>query len=380
MLTIGFESSANKLGIALTNGTTIISNHRLTFITPPGSGFRPSETASHHRSKILFLLRKVLDDSKIKLKDVDLFSFTRGPGMSQPLLVSGLVCRTLAIRYSKPIIGVNHCVAHIEMGRVVTGAFDPVVLYVSGGNTQIIGYRSDKNNDNENGDDENKRKGFKDDKIKGEDEVKDSKNGLKDEFNNKDLIKINNNTGKYVIFGETLDIAIGNCIDRVCRELKVSNDPSPGQNFEELAIKGVNYHPLPYVIKGMDISFSSIVDHVKELIKKNISKEDIAFSVQETLFSMLVEVTERALAFLNKSEILMVGGVACNKRFQEMMDIMAKERGCRLYSTDERYCIDNGAMIACTAYMMYKSGIRNKLSETSVVQRFRTDEVDVLWR
>ncbi|KAG0419414.1 putative tRNA N6-adenosine threonylcarbamoyltransferase [Dictyocoela roeselum] len=358
MLILGFESSANKLGIAITRETILISNERLTFVTPPGSGFRPTETATHHRSKILDLLRKVLDESKIKLSEIDLFSFTRGPGMSQPLLVSAIVCRTLALRYNKPIIGVNHCIGHIEMGRVVTGAIDPVVLYVSGGNTQIIGYRGNKNKDST-----------------PQNTV--SAGNADDEWNDGQLRK---KSGKYVIFGETLDIAIGNCIDRVCRELKISNDPSPGQNFEQIALKGHTYHQLPYVIKGMDISLSSVVDHTKELLKNNINNADIAFSVQETLFAMLVEVTERALAFLNKKEILMVGGVACNKRLQKMMNIMANERGCKLYSTDERYCIDNGAMIACTAYTMFKSGVRHLIEETGVIQRFRTDEVDILWR
>lgn len=102
--------------------------------------------------------------------------------------------------------------------------------------------------------------------------------------------------------------------------------------------------------------------------------------LQETLFAMLVEITERAMAHVGCKDVLIVGGVGCNKRLQQMMEIMVGERGGYLYSTDDRYCVDNGAMIAWPGLLAFKAGLTTPLEETGCVQRFRTDDVLVTWR
>lgn len=212
------------------------------------------------------------------------------------------------------------------MGRVVTGAKNPVVLYVSGGNTQVI-----------------------------------ARSG-----------------GKYSIFGETLDIAAGNCIDRFCREVGLPNAPAPGLNVELAAREGKNYIPLPYNVKGMDVSFSGILTSVCEKIATGqYTTEDLCFSVQETVFAMLTEITERALAHCEGTDVLIVGGVACNRRLQEMVGQMAEMRGARLCAMDERYCIDNGAMIAYAGSLIVNRAI--PVEEATICQRYRTDEVVVDW-
>lgn len=343
---IGFEGSANKIGIGIVRDGKVLSNPRHTYITPPGEGFRPNLTAKHHQSVVLDLLDKALKEANISsLADIDVFCFTKGPGMGAPLIVVATVVRTLAQLYNKPLVGVNHCIGHIEMGRLVTQADNPVVLYVSGGNTQVIAYSEHR----------------------------------------------------YRIFGETIDIAVGNCLDRFARLIKLSNDPSPGYNIEQLAKKGVNYIPLPYTVKGMDVSFSGILSHIKSLITGNkqtrrkdnqtkpnqYTNEDLCFSLQETIFSMLVEITERALAHVGSKQVLIVGGVGCNVRLQEMMGVMCKERQATVCATDERYCIDNGAMIAQAGYEMFQADKDRKgmtLDETSCSQRYRTDAVYVNWR
>lgn len=218
------------------------------------------------------------------------------------------------------------------MGRLITGAKNPTALYVSGGNTQIIAYS---------------RK-------------------------------------RYRIFGETIDIAVGNCLDRFARVLQLSNDPSPGYNIEQMAKKSSNYTPLPYCVKGMDVSFSGILSFLEEnidsLLATGYSKEDLCFSLQETIFAMLVETTERALAHCNSSEVLIVGGVGCNVRLQEMMGEMCKERSAQLFATDERFCIDNGIMIAQAGAEMFGAGLTTKWEDTFITQRYRTDEVETVWR
>lgn len=332
-MVIGLEGSANKIGIGIIRDGEVLSNPRATYITPPGEGFQPSETAKHHRQHVLRLTKQALEEAKVEPKDLDAICYTKGPGMGAPLLTVALVARTLSQLWNKPIIGVNHCIGHIEMGRLITGARNPTVLYVSGGNTQVISY-------------ENKR---------------------------------------YRIFGETIDIAVGNCLDRFARCLKLSNDPSPGYNIEQAAKRGTKYFELPYCVKGMDVSFSGLLSFIEsrapQLLKKaEYTPEDLCYSLQETVFAMLVEITERAMAHCNSSEVLIVGGVGCNLRLQEMMAKMCEERGAHLFATDERFCIDNGAMIAQAGYEMFKAGMFTKWKETTITQRYRTDQVEIKWR
>ncbi|XP_057337597.1 probable tRNA N6-adenosine threonylcarbamoyltransferase [Microplitis mediator] len=333
VVAIGFEGSANKLAIGIIRDNEVLSNVRRTYITPPGEGFLPKETAAHHRAHVLEVLKKALSDAKLTMTDVDVICYTKGPGMGGPLTVLALVARTVAQLYNKPMVAVNHCVGHIEMGRLITGSKDPTILYVSGGNTQIIAYSRQR----------------------------------------------------YRIFGETIDIAVGNCLDRFARLLKLSNDPSPGYNIEQMAKNGKKLAPLPYVVKGMDVSFSGILSHIEERLDDwlntgKYTKEDLCFSLQETTFAMLIEITERAMAHVGSSEVLIVGGVGCNERLQEMMDIMCKERDAKLYATDERFCIDNGVMIAVAGLLQYKTGKPTPWTETTCVQRYRTDDVFVSWR
>lgn len=272
VVAIGFEGSANKLGIGIVRDGVVLSNVRHTYHAPPGQGFLPRDTAIHHRKHVLDVLRRSLDEAGVKPEDIDCVCFTKGPGMGAPLVAVAVVARTVAQLWGKPLVAVNHCIGHIEMGRLVTGAQNPTVLYVSGGNTQVIAYSQQK----------------------------------------------------YRIFGETIDIAVGNCLDRFARVLKLSNDPSPGYNIEQLAKQGRKYIELPYVVKGMDVSFSGILSHIETISRDKLERSectaaDLCYSLQETVFAMLVETTERAMAHCGSQEVLIVGGVGCNVRLQEMM-------------------------------------------------------------
>ncbi|XP_068777973.1 tRNA N6-adenosine threonylcarbamoyltransferase isoform X1 [Struthio camelus] len=308
---LGLEGSANKVGAGLVRDGAVLSNPRATYVTAPGHGFAPGAAARHHRRRLPGLVAAALREAGLRAADVDAVAFTRGPGMGAPLAVVAAAARTLAQLWDRPLLGVNHCVGHIEMGRLVCGARDPLVLYVSGGNTQVIAFAR----------------------------------------------------RRYRILGETLDVAVGNCLDRFARALQISNDPSPGYNIEQLAKKGTKLLELPYVVKGLDVSFSGLLSHI-----------------EETVFAMLVEVTERAAAQCRSPEVLLVGGVGCNERLQEMLGAMCSARGARLCATDERFCVDNGAMIAQAGWEMLRSGQVTDIARSGVTQRYRTDEVEVTWR
>ncbi|KAJ9652231.1 putative tRNA threonylcarbamoyladenosine biosynthesis protein kae1 [Neophaeococcomyces mojaviensis] len=354
MIAIGLEGSANKLGVGIiyhpernknsskpAPPAQILSNIRHTYVSPPGEGFLPKDTALHHRAHVTDLVRRCLKEAKLTIDDVNCVCYTKGPGMGAPLQSVAIAARTLSLLWDKPLVGVNHCIGHIEMGREITGATNPVVLYVSGGNTQVIAY----------------------------------------------------STQRYRIFGETLDIAVGNCLDRFARTLNISNDPAPGYNIEQLAKSGKVLLDLPYAVKGMDCSFSGILARVDEYAAQMyagklvdpttgapITPEDLCFSLQETVFSMLVEITERAMAHVGSNQVLIVGGVGCNERVQEMMGIMARSRGGSVYATDERFCIDNGIMIAHAGLLAHATGFETELKDSTCTQRFRTDDVFIAWR
>jgi len=367
---LGIEGSANKCGVGIlaynpkTSTYQTLSNPRKTYVSPKGCGFLPKETAWHHQAHVVALIRAALneafpqdentsDDTQQHKPEeyLSAIAFTLGPGMGGPLKSCAIAARSLSLLWNIPLIAVNHCIAHIEMGRVATAASDPVVLYVSGGNTQVIAYSD----------------------------------------------------GRYRIFGETIDIAVGNCLDRFARVVGLSNDPSPGYNIELEARKHTEDKPLkfvelPYVVKGMDVSFSGLLTFIEELTrKKNLfvkdgeekqnenqyTMTDLCYSLQETIFAMLIEITERTMAHCGQNSVLIVGGVGCNKRLQGMMADMVVDRGGTLCAMDHRYCIDNGAMIAQAGMFGLQFGSKDmvvKMEDTECTQRFRTDQVEVVWR
>jgi len=324
MLCLGIESTAHTFGVGIVNDKgDVLANVKKTY-QPKAGGIHPKEAAQHHTDNAIDVIKNALTTAKVKLSDIDLIAFSQGPGIPNCLRVGAVVARTLALRLNKPIIGVNHCISHVEIGKLKSGAKDPVTLYVSGGNTQVLAFVG----------------------------------------------------GRYRCFGETMDTAIGNAIDQFGRELGI---PHPGgPKVEEMAKKG-KWIELPYVVKGMDLSFSGILSEVVRKFKNGAKKEDLCFSFQETAFSMLTEVVERAVAHTDKEEVLLTGGVAANKRLQEMLSIMCKERGAKFHTVPFDLAGDNGSMIAWTGILMHKSGQKHELSDTKIRQKWRTDEVDVTW-
>lgn len=327
MIVLGIESTAHTLGIAVIDGKNkkVLSNVINGFTTKKG-GMIPAQVADHHVDVYDTVLREALAKAKVNLSDIDLISFSQGPGLGHCLRIGAFAAKTLSLKLGKPIIGVNHCIAHLEIGRMLTNAKDPVLLYASGANTQVIAYEA----------------------------------------------------GKYRVFGETLDNGIGNFIDSLAREMGLGFPGGP--KIYELSLKGRKYIELPYTVKGMDVSFGGLLTNLKNKLNQGHSKEDIAYSVQETAYAMLVEVAERAMAHTGKDELLLGGGVACNKRLQEMAKIMCSERGAKCYILENQFNVDNAAMIAWLGYIQYKSGMRTRIEDSNILPYERTDDVVVKWR
>jgi N6-L-threonylcarbamoyladenine synthase/protein kinase Bud32 len=323
MICLGIESTAHTLGIGICKNRRILANEKSVYKPPEGSGIHPTMAAKHLDKTKEEVLAKALEQAGLAIHDIDVLAFSQGPGLPPCLKVGLEFSKKLRSETNKPLVGVNHCVAHIEIGKLTTRAKNPVVLYVSGGNTQVIGFSA----------------------------------------------------GRYRVFGETIDISIGNAIDQFIR--KTLGEHPGGPVMDRLAKKG-RYVELPYVVKGMSLSFSGILTSALQKYKKGVSLKDLCFSFEETSFAMLTEVTERALAHLGRGEVLLTGGVAQAPRLQEMLGIMCRQRGAKFFVVPKEYASDNGAMIAWNGMVAYKHG-QKSLQKPDFIQKWRADEVDVCW-
>ncbi len=323
MIVFGLEGTAWNLSAALVDESGVIYEKAATY-TPARGGIHPREAAQHHAEHMPKVVGDVIGFARKEGLQMDGIAFSQGPGLGPCLRTVATAARALSLRYELPLVGVNHCVAHIEVGKWQSGASDPAVIYVSGANSQVLALRQ----------------------------------------------------GRYRIFGETLDISVGNAIDKFARSVGL---PHPGgPKVEELARGAKEYIPLPYTVKGMDLSFSGLSTAATEAAKKH-ELADVCYSLQETAFAMLVEVTERAMAHAEKKEAMLVGGVGANKRLGEMLEIMCQERGARFFLPARKFMGDNGSMIAYTGLIMMKSGVVTGLAESKVRPGYRTDDVLVTW-
>ena len=327
---LGIESSADDFSVGISTYDGRILANMIDAYVPPEGGIHPREAARHHAEVASKVLREAFSKSGVKQKDVSIIAFSQGPGLGPCLRTGATVARALASYMSVPLVGVNHCIAHIEIGKLRTGAKNPVTLYVSGGNTIVAAF----------------------------------------------------DAGRYRVFGETLDIALGNCLDVFAREagLRQKLGLPFGAAIEKLALKGKQLIPLPYTVKGMDLSLSGLVTAATALLKKGDYKlEDVCYSLQETAFSMVTEVTERALAHTGKKELLLTGGVAANKRLQSMIRAVAEEHEVKFDAVETEFAIDNGAMIAWTGVLAYKHGVITPIDKSFVKLKWRLDEVEIPW-
>ena len=327
---LGIESTADDFSVGILSfDGEVLANISDAYL-PQTGGIHPREAARHHVEVAGDVLAKALNQTGLKPQDISIIAFSQGPGMGPCLRTGATAARALASYLSIPLVGVNHCVAHIEIGRLITKAEDPLTLYVSGGNTIVAAF----------------------------------------------------DAGRYRVFGETLDIAVGNCLDVLARKAGLSRTATKplGAIVEELASRGETLIPLPYTVKGMDLSFSGLLTAASQLLhEKNHRVEDICYSLQEIAFSMLTEVTERALAHTEKPEILLTGGVAANKRLQSMLRLVAEEHNARFCKVPKQYALDNGAMIAWTGILAYQHGMTIPIEKSFVRLKWRLDEVNIPW-
>ena len=325
MLGLGIESTAHTFSCAIIEKKgkkgKILSDVRKIFRPEAGQGIHPREASRHHIENSASVLSECLKDANVSVQDLDIISYAAGPGLGPCLRVGAVIARSLSSFYKIPIYPVNHAIGHIELGKLLTGARDPLVLLVSGGHTMLLSFLNQQ----------------------------------------------------WRVFGETLDITLGQLLDQFGRSIGFA---SPcGKNIEELASASSNYVTLPYSVKGNDVSFSGLLSATKSVSEK--SKTDACYSLQETAFAMISETVERALSFTSKKELMIVGGVAANRRLSEMLTDVCKRHGSKFFVVPLQYAGDCGSQICWTGLLesQVKKGVL--LKDTFVTQSWRLDSVKV---
>ena len=340
MRILAIESTAHTLGIAVVQSsakyakavdkknTRVLSNEIARY--PAGrEGFIPRKLADHHAKSYPRVLRKSLEVAKVSLGEVDFVAIVNGPGIGHCLHAGFVAAKSLSLLLRKPLVPVNHAIAHVEVGKWSCGCADPLIVYVSGGNTQII----------------SKQK------------YEDGKN-------------------YYHVYGETLDVGIGNFLDVLGRELGTT--PPNAIGLLKLAERGKNFVPLPYTVKGNNLAFAGLQSAVlREAGRKAHTLEDLVFSAREVAFSMLVEASERVLCHTANSELLLVGGVAQSRRLQEMYGLMCKPHGTRFCVVPPEYAGDQAAMAGIAAVKQILSKTIPRKNEPE--QNLRIDSSALGW-
>ncbi len=325
MLGLGIESTAHTFscGIMEQKGRRqkILSDVRKIYRPPDGEGIHPREASRHHADGGPSVLSECLKEAGVGIRDLDIISYAAGPGLGPCLRVGAVMARSLSSYYDIPIYPVNHAVGHIDLGKMLTGAKNPLVLLVSGGHTMLLAFLY----------------------------------------------------GQWRVFGETLDLTLGQLLDQFGRSIGFA---SPcGQIIERLASDTSNYTSLPYSVKGNDVSFSGLLSAAKSVAKN--SKSDACFSLQETAFAMIGETVERALSFTGKRELMIVGGVAANQRLSKILQQVCRRHKSRFFAVPLKFAGDCGSQICCTGLLESQVSSGTTLEKTFVSQSWRLDSVRI---
>ncbi len=277
-------------------------------------GVVPEIASRNHTGAITVVFEECLKKAKMTMNDIDAIAVTYGPGLNGALLVGIEAAKALSFATGKPLVPVNHMAGHIYANKFVGEFKFPLLcLVVSGGHTELV--YMDK------------------------------------EFSFKKI-------------GSTLDDSIGEAYDKVARVVGI---PYPGGPLmDKMAHVGKHSYnlPTPKDDNSYDFSFSGIKSAVINLVHNEkqrgneINKEDLATSFQETVVSILVKKTVRAIKEYDVKQLLVAGGVSANSGLRDALDKACEELNVELLKPEIKYCTDNAAMIGAAAYYAYKRGDR----------------------
>jgi N6-L-threonylcarbamoyladenine synthase len=333
VIVLGIESSAHTFGVGIATDSKesfILADERIQYV-PKHGGIHPRESSRFLAEKAPAVIEKALESASLHPAELNAIAVALGPGLGPCLRVGATAARTLALFLRKPLVPVNHAVAHVEIGLKLTALQDPVVVYLSGGNTAVIAYVEKR----------------------------------------------------YRVFGETLDIALGNLLDTFARETALG--PPYIINglhvVDKCAESGKKFlEDFPYVVKGQDVAFSGLLTAALRAYRRGVDIHDICLTLREIAYNSVLEVAARCLMHTKKKEVMLVGGVAASPILREKFIKMAEKYNSLVGVVPPQYAVDNGVMIAWTGLLAFKSGVVIDPKAAFVRQRWRIDEVEILWK
>ena len=332
MTILGIESTCDETGIALVkDGKQILSNIVASSVNlhKKYGGVVPEVAAREQVRMMVPVLKEAILKAKISTDQIDAIACTHGPGLIGSLLIGVETAKTLAVAWNKPLIPINHLLAHVYANwldlttdyglqttavdsRLPTVDFPLIALIVSGGHTDLV---------------------------------------------------LMSEHGKFRFLGGTRDDAAGETFDKVARILGL---PYPGGPEIEKLAGNYNFKqnkfdlPLPMASSdNFDFSFSGIKTAVFNLSKKtsltSLDKTEIAYKFQDAVCKVLVKKTQRAASEYPVKSIIVGGGVAANSELRRRMTEVGQNHNIKVFFPDKVLAVDNGAMIAAAAHFSFKN-------------------------
>lgn len=336
LITLGIESSCDETGIALYKmGTGLLAHalHTQIAMHSEYGGVVPELASRDHVRRVIPLVRQVLQEAGVSLKQIDAIAYTQGPGLGGALLVGASVANALAFALDLPTIGIHHLEGHLLSPLLSDPApeFPFVALLVSGGHTQLM-------------------------RVDG--------------------------IGEYQLLGETLDDAAGEAFDKSAKLLGLGYPGGPA--LAALAAQGrpdIYKLPRPMLRSGdFDFSFSGLKTAVLTLVKQSNNelqtRADIAYAAQEAIIDVLAHKAKAALAHTGLDQLVVAGGVGANKMLRERLTHDIEKRGGRVFYPDLEFCTDNGAMIAFAGALRLAKQQGDKHYRFNVKARWNLQELD----
>ncbi|ACJ20298.1 tRNA (adenosine(37)-N6)-threonylcarbamoyltransferase complex transferase subunit TsaD [Coxiella burnetii] len=313
---LGVETSCDETAVALYDGERGLLAHRVysqIAIHAEYGGVVPELASRDHIRKILPLIKAALDDAALSKENIDGIAYTKGPGLIGALMVGASVAKSLAYAWRVPVVGVHHMEAHLMAVQLEESrpAYPFIALLVSGGHTMLVHVEQ---------------------------------------------------PGRYKILGESVDDAAGEAFDKTAKLLGL---PYPGgPALARLAEQGEPKRfifPRPMVNQPhLNFSFSGLKTHAVNCFKQYGGEEqtraDIACAFENAVVDTLIIKCLRALEKTGINTLVLVGGVAANKKLRERLGQVAVKRAAQIYYPRQEFCTDNGAMVAYTGWLRLNAG------------------------
>jgi N6-L-threonylcarbamoyladenine synthase len=321
-LILGIESSCDETAASIVtenkHGMPIILSNIVssqTDVHKEFGGVVPELAARSHIEKIDLITKKALNESKIKIENIDAVAATAGPGLIVCLSVGLSFGKAIASSLNKPFIAVNHLEGHALSPKLNAKLNYPyLLLLISGGHTQFLSV---------------------------------------------------NELGKYKRLGTTIDDAVGEAFDKTAKMLGIEFPGGP--KIELYAKKGnPNKYELPKPIfnkGGCNLSFAGLKTAVLRIVKKiktDQEKYDLAASFQKTVEEILYKKTKIAFNEFKKingdknNTFVVAGGVAANKKIRQTLAKLCEEENFNAIFPPIDLCGDNAAMIAMVGMQKFK--------------------------